>query len=137
MQARKTLEELFVNDAWKGSLTNQNIKRILDEFYLQVGDKRAELFAESLEDYKANEGQSYLSNVQKGIKDYAFVLLTCGIVGPSVRKTLNPGFVVYLKANQVLSHLEIAAMRKNYNSVDYKDELENLSDAWIKHVFGH
>lgn len=136
MEGRKTIEELFEKDSWADSLTEKNIKRITDEFYKQVGSARAEKFVESLERYREKRGRSYLSEIQEGIKTYALVLLTAGIVGKSVRDNLiTPGFAVYLKANQVLSHLEFSALRRDYKGIDYKEELERLSECWLKYVF--
>lgn len=135
MAGRKTIEELFTKDSWSDSLTEKNIKRIVNEFYKQVGDERAEKFAESLENYREKCGRSYLREIQEGIKTYALVLLTSGIVGQKVRDSLNPGFAVCLKANQVLSHLESNAMRNGYKNTDYKEELERLSEYWLKRVF--
>ena len=134
MTARKTLEKLFVNDKWKDSLTASNIKNAIGEFYKQMGDEKADRFADSLNRYKARVGRSYLGDMQSGILNYAFVLLTAGVVGPGVRNKLDPGFVVYLKANQVLSHLESHASRRDYKDIDYKKILEDLSEWWVKYV---
>ncbi len=134
MDSRHTLEELFVNAAWKDSLDAKNIKNVVDEFYAYAGDDRADKFADSLKKYKLGRGRFYLADMQAGIEEYAFTLLTAGVVGSDVRKRLDSGFVVYLKATQVLSHLETYVARKDYEKIDYKSALEDLSRSWTKHI---
>ena len=134
MQARKTLERLFLNKDWP-ECTEERIKEVVDKFYSQFGNSYAEMLGESLGRYLSVQ-PNRLKELQIAIKDYSLLLLTSGFAGPRVKERIKPSYVVYAKANVVLSYLEHVLRTKKYADIDYKEELNNLITEKLNYIFG-
>ncbi len=133
MHARKNIERLFQNRDWP-EFTDKRISEVVDRFYNQFGNAYAERFGESLGRYFSSQ-PSGLRELQSRIKDLSLIFLTSGFAGPKPKEKIKPSYVIYAKANVVLSHMERALRNKNYADVDYKEELDSIIAERINYFF--
>ncbi len=123
----KTLEKLLSSDRWscKGHFTFEEVNKTIQNFYKEVGTKRALKFSEYLANY-VNDIKE-LDKVQGTLQDYGIILYSSGIVGRGLKEQ-GPGLVMKITVDSILRALEGKISAKGYKTTIYEAEKELVDE---------
>ena len=125
----KMLEKLLSSDSWssKGHFTSEEVDKTIQNFYKEVGTKRALKFSKYLAGY-INDSKE-LNKVQLTLLDYGVTIYSSGLVSRRLIEQ-GPGLVMKLTAGSILHDLEEKISAKGYKTTIYEAE-EELVDEYF------
>lgn len=123
----KTLEKLLSSERWssKGHFTLEEVDKTIQDFYKEVGTKRALKFSKYLAGY-INDSKE-LNKVQLTLQGYGVTIYSSGIVGRWLKEQ-GPGLVMKLTAGTILHDLEGKISAKGYKTTIYEAEKELVDE---------
>jgi hypothetical protein len=123
----KTLEKLLFSNNWssKGHFTSEEVDKTIQNFYKEVGTKRALKFSRYLASY-VNDCKE-LDKIQLTLQDYGVIIYSSGIVGRKLKEQ-GSGLVMKFTAGSVLHALEGKISAKEYKTTIYEAEKELVDE---------